>query len=184
MLSVVLIGISLSMDAFAVSVANALTLRPFRRSHALWMGLYFGTFQCLMPLAGHALGRVVSGYVTALGPFVSFALLGIIGVRMILEALGGGEEPGMARLSHPKLLALALATSVDALAVGVSFAFSPPGMGVTAACVVIGCTTFCLSAAAALLAGRLPGLRPRRAGVLGGGVLIAIGIKLLLEGLL
>ena len=72
MLSVLLIGISLSMDAFAVAVTNGLTLRPFRAGHALWMGLYFGAFQCLMPLAGNVLGGTVSGYATAFGPYISF----------------------------------------------------------------------------------------------------------------
>ena len=172
------------MDAFAVSVTNALTLRPFRRSYAGWMGLYFGVFQCLMPLAGYMLGGTVSGYISALGPYVSFVLLEFIGVRMILEARSPEGEAGMAVLSHRKLLALELATSIVALAVGVSFAFSPPGMGVGPACVLIGCTTFVISAAGALLAGRIRGLRPRRAGIIGGAVLIGIGIKLLLEGLL
>lgn len=172
------------MDAFAVSVANALTLRPFRKAYAFWMGLYFGAFQCLMPLAGYVLGSTVSGHITAVGPYVSFALLGIIGVRMIIEALSPEEQKGMTALSHRKLLALAVATSIDALAVGVSFAFSPPGMGVVSSCVLIGCTTFVIASAAALLAGRIPALRPGRAGILGGAVLILIGIKLLLEGLL
>ncbi len=184
MLSVFLIGVSLSMDAFAVSVTNGLTLRPFRRSYALWMGLYFGAFQCLMPLAGYLLGSTVAGHITRVGPYVSFALLGIIGVRMILEALSPEEDGGMSVLSHKKLLAMAVATSIDALAVGVSFAFSPPDMGVFPGCALIGCTTFVISAAASLLASRVPGLRPKRAGILGGAVLILIGVKLLLEGLL
>lgn len=128
MLSVILIGISLSMDAFAVSVTNGIAMRPFKTGYALWHGLYFGAFQFLMPLAGYILGSTVSGYVTAIGPYVSFALLAFIGGKMILEAVRGGEEGsgGMAVLSHKRLLALAVATSIDALAVGVSFAFSPP----------------------------------------------------------
>ena len=127
MLSVILIGISLSMDAFAVSVTNGIAMRPFKTGYALWHGLYFGAFQFLMPLAGYILGSTVSGYVTAIGPYVSFALLAFIGSKMILEAVRGGEEGsgGMAVLSHKRLLALAVATSIDALAVGVSFAFSP-----------------------------------------------------------
>ena len=127
MLSVILIGISLSMDAFAVSVTNGIAMRPFKTGYALWHGLYFGAFQFLMPLAGYILGSTVSGYVTAIGPYVSFALLAFIGGKMILEAVRGGEEGsgGMAALSHKRLLALAVATSIDALAVGVSFAFSP-----------------------------------------------------------
>ena len=100
-----------------------------------------------MPLAGYILGSTVSGYVTAIGPYVSFALLAFIGGKMILEAVRGGEEGsgGMAVLSHKRLLALAVATSIDALAVGVSFAFSPPGPGVVLSCAVIGCTTFLIA---------------------------------------
>ena len=111
MLSVILIGISLSMDAFAVSVTNGIAMRPFKTGYALWHGLYFGAFQFLMPLAGYILGSTVSGYVTAIGPYVSFALLAFIGSKMILEAVRGGEEgsSGMAALSHKRLLALAVA---------------------------------------------------------------------------
>lgn len=166
MLSVILIGISLSMDAFAVSVTNGIAMRPFKTGYALWHGLYFGAFQFLMPLAGYILGSTVSGYVTAIGPYVSFALLAFIGGKMILEAVRGGEEGsgGMAVLSHKRLLALAVATSIDALAVGVSFAFSPPGPGVVLSCAVIGCTTFLIAFGGAIAASRIPGIRPENGG--------------------
>ena len=170
MLSVILIGISLSMDAFAVSVTNGIAMRPFKAGYALWHGLYFGAFQFLMPLAGYILGSTVSGYVTAIGPYVSFALLAFIG--------------GMAVLSHKRLLALAVATSIDALAVGVSFAFSPPGPGVVLSCAVIGCTTFLIAFGGAMAASRIPGIRPKTAEIAGGIILVGIGVKLLLEGLL
>lgn len=164
MLSVILIGISLSMDAFAVSVTNGIAMRPFKTGYALWHGLYFGAFQFLMPLAGYILGSTVSGYVTAIGPYVSFALLAFIGGKMILEAVRGGEEGsgGMAVLSHKRLLALAVATSIDALAVGVSFAFSPPGPGVVLSCAVIGCTTFLIAFGGALAAEPHPRHPPRK----------------------
>ena len=99
------------MDAFAVSVTNGIAMRPFKTGYALWHGLYFGAFQFLMPLAGYILGSTVSGYVTAIGPYVSFALLALIGGKMILEAVRGGEDGsgGMAVLSHKRLLALAVA---------------------------------------------------------------------------
>lgn len=177
MLSVILIGISLSMDAFAVSVTNGIALRPFKTGYALWHGLYFGAFQFLMPLAGYILGSTVSGYVTAIGPYVSFALLAFIGGKMILEAVRGGEDGsgGMAVLSHKRLLALA---------VGVSFAFSPPGPGVVLSCAVIGCTTFLIAFGGAMAASRIPGIRPKTAEIAGGIILVGIGVKLLLEGLL
>lgn len=186
MLSVILIGVSLSMDAFAVSVTNGLTLRPFKTSYALWHGLYFGAFQCLMPLAGYVLGSTIAGYVTAIGPYVSFFLLAFIGGKMIFEAVKGGEEGsgGMTVLSHKRLLALAVATSIDALAVGVSFAFSPPSPGTVLSCVVIGCTTFLIAFGGMMAASRIPGIHPKKAEIAGGVVLVGIGVKLLLEGLL
>ena len=182
MLSVILIGISLSMDAFAVSVTNGIAMRPFKTGYALWHGLYFGAFQFLMPLAGYILGSTVSGYVTAIGPYVSFALLAFIGGKMILEAVHGGEEGsgGMAALSHKPL---AVACSIDAFAVGVSFAFSPPGPGVVLSCAVIGCTTFLIAFGGAMAASRIPGIRPKTAEIAGGIILVGIGVKLLLEGL-
>ena len=183
MLSVLLIGISLSMDAFAVTVTNALSLRPFRGRDMLWSAVYFGGFQFLMPLLGALLAGTVSGHLIRFGPYISFVLLGYIGVKMILDAAKSGEEDAPVQaLTHPRLLALAVATSIDALAVGVSFAFSPPTPGIWLSCAAIGCTTFVLTLLAAAL-GRRFTLHPRKAGILGGGVLLFIGIKLLLEGL-
>ena len=185
MISVLLMGISLSMDAFAVTVTNAVTLRPFRTSHALWMAAYFGAFQCLMPLAGALLGSTVSGYITAVGPYISFVLLGYIGIRMIVEAVKAeGESGEAADLGHRRLLALAVATSIDALAVGVTFAFSPPAPGIWLSCVLIGCTTFVIVLLGALLGSRFQLLHPRRAGILGGAVLLFLGLKMLLGAVL
>ena len=113
MLSILLSGVSLSMDAFAISVANGLTLKNFNVRHALWMGLYFGGFQFLMPLAGFLLGSTVSRYVTALGPYISFALLAFIGGKMLLDSLrpeSGGDDGAMRSLSHKALLLAAVAT--------------------------------------------------------------------------
>ena len=184
MLSILLIGVSLSMDAFAVSVTNGLTLRNFSWRHAAWMGLYFGLFQFLMPLLGCLLGSTVSGYVSAYGPYISFALLAFIGGKMVWDNRSGGEadEGGMLRLSHQRLLVLAVATSIDALAVGVSFAFMD--VALLPSCLLIGCTTFVISFSGAMLGSRIPGLSGRKAGIVGGLVLIAIGVKLLVQGVM
>ena len=183
MISILLIGVSLSMDAFAVSVTNGLTLKGFRPAHALWMGLYFGFFQFLMPLIGCLLGSTVSGYVSAVGPYISFALLAFIGGKMLLDSVHGGEDgdAGMLSLSHKRLLALAVATSIDALAVGVSFAFMD--VKLLPSCALIGCTTFTISAAGAFLGRAIPNVSGKKAGIAGGLVLIGIGVKLLLEGI-
>ena len=183
MLSILLIGISLSMDALAISITNGLTLKNFNWRHALWMGIYFGGFQFLMPLIGCLLGSTVSGYITAFGPYISFLLLAFIGGKMLLDSLRPCDEDGcgMPTLSHRRLLAMAVATSIDALAVGVSFAFMEE-LSLFPACLLIGCTTFVISFAGAMLGSRIPGLSGKKAGILGGAVLIAIGIKLLVEG--
>lgn len=186
MIEVFLIGVGLSMDAFAVSVANGLTLKDFSWRSAAWMGVYFGGFQFLMPLIGYLLGSTVSGYVSAFAPYISFILLLFIGGKMLLEAIrcGGEDSCGMVSLSHSRLLVMAVATSIDALAVGLSFAMTPPAMGFLPACVLIGCTTFLISFAGALLGHRIPGISGKKAGIIGGAVLIGIGVKLLLEGIL
>ena len=186
LLSILLIGISLSMDAFAVSVTNGLTLKNFSVRHALWMGLYFGGFQFLMPLLGCLLGSTVSHYIMKFGPYISFALLAFIGGKMLLEGVrpakeGEEDEGGMTVLSHKSLLAAAVATSIDALAVGVSFAFQED-VRLVPSCLLIGCTTFVISFLGAMLGSRIPNLPGKKAGIVGGLVLIGIGIKLLVEG--
>lgn len=182
MLSIFLIGVSLSMDAFAIAVANGMTLENFSWRHAAWMGLYFGGFQFLMPLAGCLLGSTVSSHISTLGPYISFVLLAFIGGKMLLDSIKGGEESGgMLHLRHSRLLVMAIATSIDALAVGVSFAFME-SISLVPSCLLIGCTTFCISFFGALLGSRIPGISGKKAGIIGGLVLIAIGIKLLVQG--
>lgn len=185
LISILLIGISLSMDAFAVSVTNGLTLKNFNVRHALWMGLYFGGFQFLMPLLGYLLGSTVSHYIMKFGPYISFVLLAFIGGKMLLESIKPGEEEadGMAELRHKNLLAAAVATSIDALAVGVSFAFQED-LQLLPSCLLIGCTTFVISFGGAMLGSRIPKLNGKKAGIVGGIVLIGIGLKLLIEGVI
>ena len=181
MLSVILIGISLSMDAFAVSVTNGIAMRPFKTGYALWHGLYFGAFQFLMPLAGYILGSTVSGYVTAIGPYVSFALLAFIGGNMIREAFGEEEENSRetAQFDWRHMLPLAVACSIDAFAVGVSFAFMQ--VNIWFSVIVIGVVTGAFSAAG-LYIGRVFGARWQKpAQIAGGAVLVLIGLKVLLE---
>ena len=186
MFSVLLIGISLSMDAFAVTVTNAVTLRPFRTRDMLWSAVYFGGFQFLMPLLGALLAGTISSHMIRFGPFISFGLLGYIGVKMILDAVktDSDQDAPAGELTHSRLFALAVATSIDAMAVGVSFAFSPPDPGIWLSCALIGCATFLLTLAAAALGKRVRIRKPQRAGIIGGVVLLALGIKLLLEGIL
>lgn len=184
MFDILLIGVGLSMDAFAVSVTNGLTLKDFSWKHAVWMGVYFGFFQFLMPLLGFLLGSTVSEYVSAWGPYISFFLLAFVGGKMLWESLKkSGDDDGLTTLSHWRLLVMAVATSIDAMAVGVSFAFTP-GLRLLPSCALIGCTTFVIAFVGAELGHRFSGIDPKRAGVIGGCVLLGIGIKILLEGIL
>jgi len=199
MLTAILTGLSLSMDAFAISVTNGMTMKGFKLRHALIMALYFGFFQFFMPLIGSFLAGKVAVYAEAVAPFISFALLAVIGGKMFVEgvkAIRNGEETDESasasafaggKLDHKKLVALAVATSIDALAVGVAMGLDPNycgGLGLIAASTVIGLVTF-LVCLAGCYGGRLiPGLSGEKAETLGGAILIAIGIKLLVAGLI
>ena len=187
MFSVVLIGISLSMDAFAVTLANGLSVKGFGLRHAFVMASYFGAFQFLMPLIGAFLAGTVSGYISFFGPYISFFFLAFIGFRMIWGAVrgpGSGSEgktdAGVISLSGRRLIVLAVATSIDALAVGVSFAFMD--IGLLPACIVIGAITFAVCFIGGILGCRIKWLTGKRAEFAGGLILIAIGVKILIEG--
>ena len=182
MLSILLIGVGLSMDAFAVSVTSGLTVKGFGPKHAALLGLYFGGFQFLMPLIGYLLGSTVSSFVSAYAPYISFFLLAFVGVKMLVEAIRGGDEAVChTQLKHSQLLVMAIATSLDALAVGISFAFMD--VPLLASCVMIGCTTFVLCFIGGMVGGKIPGVSCKTAGIAGGVVLCGRGIKLLIEGL-
>lgn len=180
MLSIFLIALSLAMDAFAVAVSSSMSVRSGRLRDALTMGLYFGGFQFAMPLLGWVLGRRLSLYIVSWGHLLAFALLALIGVRMIMEAVRPeGRETGAVRpeaLSHSRLTALATATSIDALAAGVSMAFL--NLDILCAAAVIGAVAFALSVCGGLLGRKLGLLFRRRAEIAGGTVLILIGLRL------
>ena len=174
------IGVGLSMDAFAVSICKGLSVRRVRAKHLLLCGAYFGAFQALMPSLGYFLGSRFSDILTRVGGWVAFRLLALIGANMIRESFGGEDEVND-DFSPGAMLPLAVATSIDALAVGVSFA--AVRVALLPAVVLIGCTTFVLSAAGVKV-GAAFGARWRAAAErTGGAVLILIGVKILLEGL-
>ena len=185
LLTYVLIGASLSMDAFAVTVGEGLADAKGGLKNALKHSLYFGAFQALMPLAGFYLAGTVSGRIMSIGPYISFFMLVFVGGKMLLDALKGKKENEKeynetGDFSHPKAIVLALATSIDALAVGVSFAFTETNVFLP--CSIIGVTTFIICALGGLLCAKLPKGSGKTAGIVGGAVLIGIGIKLLIEG--
>ena len=135
----IMIGISLSMDAFAVSICKGLSVRKVQLSHALICGAWFGAFQAIMPSFGYFLGSRFEHLLNSVGPWVAFILLAVIGVNMVRESFGGDETVDN-DFSAKAMLPLAVATSIDAFAVGVGFAAMEANIVVAA--LLIGCTTF------------------------------------------
>lgn len=182
MLYILLIAVSLALDAFAVSTSTGISLPNFRLRHAVKMGVWFGAFQFAMPLIGWLLGTGVSDYIQAIDHFIAFGLLAFIGGRMVWGSVTRdcGEDECCPDLSARRLCLLAIATSIDALAVGVSMAFMED-MNILLACTVIGVVAFALSVAGGMLGKRLGCLFQKRAELVGGLVLIAIGVKILVE---
>ena len=173
------LAVGLSMDAFAVSVCKGLAMRSITAGKALLVGAWFGSFQALMPLAGYLLGVRFRDRITAIDHWIAFVLLSLIGVNMIREALSKEEEPESERLDVKTMLTLAVATSIDALAVGITFAFL--SVEVLPAVSFIGVTTFILSVAGVKI-GNVFGTRYKSKAELAGGViLILLGTKILLE---
>ena len=173
-----LIAVGLSMDAFAVSVCKGLSVKELRPRHALLVGLYFGGFQALMPLLGWLLGYRFETLIQRWDHWIAFVLLALIGGNMIRESFDHDEELND-DFGFRTMLMLAVATSIDALAVGVTFAFLQ--VKILPAAGTIGLTTFLLSVAGVWI-GRFFGAR-YKAGAerLGGCILILIGLKILLE---
>ena len=172
------IAVGLSMDAFAVSVCKGLSVPTLRPAHSLICGLYFGGFQALMPLIGWLLGVRFQGLIASVDHWIAFGLLSIIGVNMIREAREE-DECLDASFTFRAMLPLALATSIDALAVGVTFAFLK--VDILPAVLFIGVTTFALSALGVKV-GAVFGARFRSKAELAGGlILILMGTRILLE---
>ncbi len=173
------IAVGLSMDAFAVAIGKGLCLKKMEYRFALLTGLFFGGFQALMPVIGYFLGVQFKMYLTAIDHWIIFLLLLLIGINMIREANQVDEEDHCEVFRLKSMLALSVATSIDALAVGFTFAFLHANIALGAS--VIGLTTFCFSVAGVKI-GNLFGMRYKaRAEIAGGIILIFIGIKILLE---
>lgn len=178
LLELFLIGVGLSMDAFAVAICKGLSMRRIDGRQTLLVGVFFGGFQALMPLLGWALGRQFEQYITQYDHWIAFVLLAYLGGKMIWEALHEGESCP-ANFTVRELLVLAVATSIDALAVGISFAFLK--VPILPAVALIGCTTFVLSLIGVWIGNRFGSRFKSKAEVAGGVILILIGLKILLE---
>lgn len=180
-IEMLLIAVSMSMDAFAVSVCKGLSVRQIQPKHALSVGLWFGGFQGLMPVIGFALTALFSGYIESVSSYIAFALLAFIGVNMIREALSREEEEIDDSFGFRTMLTLAIATSIDALAVGVTLNLEHANILIAAPLIAV--TTGVLSPIG-LKVGNLFGARYKsRAELVGGLVLVGLAVKFLLAGL-
>ncbi|MBQ6240267.1 MAG: manganese efflux pump [Firmicutes bacterium] len=175
----ILTAIGLAMDAFAVSICKGLALQKLKVRHMLLAGLYFGVFQALMPLIGYYLGSIFSGFIEKIDHWIAFVLLLWVGIGMIREAFSQKEEQEDADFGVRTMLILAVATSIDALAVGISFAVL--SVQILLAVSLIGVITFAICFAGVWIGHVFGAKLNKGAEVLGGSVLILLGLKILLE---
>ena len=185
-ISLFLIAVSLAMDAFAVSVCNGITMQSVKLRHACAYGAMFGGLQFLMPVIGYLLGSTFSIYIESIDHWIAFALLAVIGGKMIADTFrkekadtSDADDADAAAISLGKLFALGIATSIDALAVGISIALT--GWDIWISSLVIGAVAFVLSFIGVLAGKKLGAHFQKNAGRLGGIILIGIGLKIVLE---
>lgn len=183
-LELFIIALGLSMDAFAVSVCKGLAMKRIRWGYGVIIALFFGVFQALMPLVGYFLGTTFAAYVEPVDHWIAFFLLAVVGGKMIWDGIHEDEttiesESDKGQIAFGELFMLAIATSIDAFAIGCSFAFMNVNIWVAVA--IIGITTFCLSLFGVGLGNRFGTRYNKPATIIGGIVLVLIGVKTLLE---
>ena len=175
---IIVLSIGLAMDAFAVAICKGLSMKQFRIRYAFLIAFYFGAFQAGMPLLGYLLGTAFASFVASIDHWVAFLLLGLIGANMIKESFSE-EEHIDERLDTPTLILLAIATSIDALAAGVTFAFLP--VSVYTAVAWIGILTFLICFCGVYIGKRFGTYFRNKAEFAGGAILILLGLRILLE---
>lgn len=178
-LELIILAIGLSMDAFAVAICKGLSIKKLKLKDAAIVGLWFGAFQALMPVIGYILGMNLRVYIEAFDHWIAFILLLLLGSNMIKESLEKGDENVKADLSFKTMLIMAIATSIDALAVGITFAFL--GANIVFSASVIGIITFIISFAGVKIGNVFGAKYKSKAELAGGIILILIGVKILLE---
>lgn len=181
-IELVLIGVGLSMDAFAVSICKGLAMRKVNKKQAVVIGLFFGGFQALMPFLGWLLGSQFERYITSIDHWIAFILLGVIGGKMMMEAVKKEEAEEIKQMDPPldlkEMFLLAVATSIDALAVGITFAFLQ--YPIVEAISVIGMTTFAISIGGVYVGNFFGNKYKSKAEFVGGLILVLIGLRILL----
>ena len=182
-LELLIMGFALAMDAFAVAICKGLKMHKFNIKQALLVGLFFGGAQALMPLIGWILGNQFESYITSIDHWIAFALLAFIGGKMVIEALKKEDNECEACKNEFKiseLAIMAIATSIDALAVGITFAVLA-NVNIVHGITVIGVTTFALCVGGTFIGYKFGSALKNKAELAGGIVLILIGLKILLE---
>lgn len=178
-IELVVLSIGLAMDAFAVSICKGLSMKKMNWKNAVIVGLYFGIFQALMPLLGYILGMNFQNKIASIDHWVAFILLGIIGINMIKESLSKENDISNDSVKFKDMIILAIATSIDALAVGITFAFL--NVNVVVAIFLIGIITFFISTFGVKVGNVFGNKYEKKAEFVGGMILIFLGIKILLE---
>ena len=178
-IELLLISIGLSMDAFAVSVCKGISMKKMDWKKAIIIGLYFGVFQAIMPMIGYILGSGFEHIVTNIDHWIAFILLLIIGINMIKDSFEDENDKISGDISFKNMLILSIATSIDALAVGITFAFLK--VRIILSVLLIGITTFIFSAMGTKIGNKFGCKYEKKSQVLGGIILIILGIKILLE---
>lgn len=178
-LTIVMIALGLAMDAFAVSVSSGITIKDLKPRHGTKIAVFFGGFQAIMPLLGWLLGIGFKDYIEKYDHWIAFVLLGFIGVKMLKESMDDDCEYISDPLKNRVLLMLAIATSIDAMAVGVSFAFLKTS--ILSASLIIGVITYVICFAGVYIGNRFGCLFQKKAEIAGGIVLVLIGFKILAE---
>ena len=179
LLTLLTLAVGLAMDAFAVSICKGLAMREKVLKKGVIVGLWFGGFQALMPTIGFFLGTQFKDQITSIDHWIAFVLLGLIGINMVKEALSNDEEQADDSIAVKEMFMLAVATSIDALAVGITFAFL--NVHIVSAAAMIGVCTFLISFAGVKI-GNIFGTKYKSKAVLAGGIiLILLGFKILFE---
>ena len=187
-LTIFLTGVGLAMDAFVVSLTQGMALKGGSGDKkyiklAVKLAAYFGAFQAIMPIIGWVLGRYFEKYILSFDDYIAFALLLLVGGKMLYDSLkGGDEEEVKSDLKHKQIIALAIATSIDALAVGVSFAFL--NVSISSAAIIIGLTTFVICFIAVILGKKIGSFFQKYAEIAGGVILILMALNILIQNII
>ena len=176
--SIILLAIALAMDAFSVSMTKGFTQKDITRNEILWYGIFFGAFQFMMPVIGYLCGSAITSFISTVAPWIAFILLLAIGFNMIRESVSNDDEEIADTFSFKEVTLLAIATSIDAFAVGITFAILNTSL--LFPCTIIGIVAFLFSIAGIFIGKKLGDYFGDKFQILGGVILILIGFKILL----